>query len=228
MKKNNLVTAGLILIAVVVMGGAVLFAGHPSGAGSAQVAAPDSAAAVTPTADHEPSIGNPNAPLTLYYWHDFQCPFCGRFDTQTLPSLVSEYVNTGKLRIVFKDFVFLGPDSETAAEMSRAVWDTASSSYNAWQEAVYNHQGAEGSGWASRTNLIALTRTIPGIDADSVSSLMDKNASAYQAAVSADYAEGQKFGVSATPGFWIDGQSFSGAQSLAFFEQIINADLAKL
>jgi len=229
MNKNNRAIAISILIVAVVIGGAILYASmSSSNAGfGAQARNNNPASSTAPSAANEPFIGNPNAPLTLFYWHDFQCPFCGRFDTETLPALVSEYVSTGKLRIVFKDFVFLGPDSETTAIASRAVWDVASSSYDAWQNTIYAHQGREGSGWASRVNIIALTGTVPGINADKVSSLMDQNASAYQGEVSADYAEGQKFGISATPGFFLDGQTFSGAQPLAFFEQVINADLAK-
>ncbi|MBI2023890.1 thioredoxin domain-containing protein [Candidatus Giovannonibacteria bacterium] len=63
---------------------------------------------------NEPFIGDPNAPVTIAYWSDFQCPFCQRFEQNTLPTLVDQYVKTGKVKIVFKDFQFLGPDSQDA------------------------------------------------------------------------------------------------------------------
>ena len=72
---------------------------------------------------NEPFIGNTDAPVTLAYWADFQCPFCKRFDLQTLPTLVNQYVKNGKLKVIFKDFQFLGPDSQTAGLAAKAVWE---------------------------------------------------------------------------------------------------------
>jgi protein-disulfide isomerase len=229
--ENNRATIISLLIAAVLIGGALVYAGLSSGnrtgQGGAAAGQSSTHSAAAPTSANEPYLGSPHAPLTLYYWRDFQCPFCAKFDTQTLPALVSEYVNTGKLRVVFKDFVFLGPDSETAAEMSRAVWASASSSYDQWQQSIYASQGKENSGWASEQNLLTITATIPGVDVNKVIALMNENSSTYRTAANTDYVEGQQFGISATPGFWINGQSFSGDQPLAFFQQVINADLTK-
>ncbi len=212
-----------ILISAIIVAGAIVYVGVTSRGGSANTGAK----AAAPSIGNDPYIGNPSAPLTLYYWRDFQCPFCGKFDTQTLPALVSEYVDTGKLRIVFKDFVFLGSDSATAAGMSHAVWEASSSSYYAWQHAIFSAQGTEGSGWASPANLVAITKTVPGLDATSVVALMNKNGASYQADMNNDYLDAQRLGIQGTPGFWLDGQTLSGAQPIGFFEQIINADLAQ-
>ncbi len=191
-------------------------------------AAPTIAAAAppaTPGASNEPFIGNPNAPLTLYYWHDFQCPTCRAFDTQTLPSIVASYVKTGKLRIVFKDLILFGPDSVTAAELARAVWTVAPQRFYDWQHTVYLRQGPERSGWANRAHLVAITGSVAGIPVSKVTAVLDRNAADYRAVVTADQAEARQFGIRGTPGFWIDGQAFSGAQPFAFFQQILNADL---
>ncbi len=71
---------------------------------------------------NEPYIGNANAPVVMAYWMDYQCPFCRRFEQETLPTLIEKYVNTGKLKIVFKDFQFLGEDSQAAGLFANAVW----------------------------------------------------------------------------------------------------------
>jgi protein-disulfide isomerase len=224
--KRNCALAFSVLLALAVIGGEIAYAASP--ARSAHRGAPtQNVAAAVPSSLNEPFIGNPRAPLMLYYWHDFQCPDCDRFDTQTLPAIVSEYVKTGKLRIVFKDFVIFGADSETAAEVSRAVWAVAPSRFYDWQHTIYERQGAGHSGWASRANLLAITKSVPGIDVARVSALLDRNAASYRASVDADRAEGQRFGIKGTPGFWIDGQAFSGAQPLSFFQQILNADLSR-
>lgn len=176
---------------------------------------------------NEPYIGEENAPVVMAYWMDYQCPFCRRFETETLPTLVEKYVNTGKLKIVFKDFQFLGEDSTTAGLAENAVWETSPQSFGAWQKAMYENQDDENGGWGKKEDIIAMTRAIPGIDADQVSALMDQKKEAYQKELDEDNQEGGKFGVSGTPGFVIGDQSISGAQPTATFTQIIDALLEK-
>ncbi len=176
---------------------------------------------------NEPYIGNNNAPVVMAYWLDYQCPFCKKFETETLPTLIEKYVNTGKLRVVFKDYQFLGPDSATAGLAENAVWETAPQSFEVWNKAMYEKQDNENAGWGNKDDIIALTRTIPGIDADQVSALMDQKKEAYQKELDEDIQEGTKFGVSGTPGFVIGDQSISGAEPLSTFTQIIDALLKK-
>lgn len=176
---------------------------------------------------NEPFIGEENAPVVMAYWFDFQCPFCKRFETETLPTLIEKYVNSGKLKIVFKDFQFLGEDSITAGLAENAVWETSPQSFGAWQKAMYEKQDDENGGWGKKEDIIDLTRTITGIDADQVSNLMEQKKDVYQKELDEDSIEGRKFGVSGTPGFVIGDQSVTGAQPLSTFTQIIDALLGK-
>ena len=176
---------------------------------------------------NEPYLGDANAPIVMAYWLDFQCPFCQRFETETMPTLIEKYVKTGKLKIVFKDFQFLGEDSQIAGLAENAVWETAPQSYEAWHKAMYEKQDDENGGWGNKDDIIALTRTIPGIDADQVSVLMDQKKEVYQKELDEDNQEGTKFGVSGTPGFVIGDQSVSGAQPISTFTQVIDAILEK-
>ncbi len=100
----------------------------------------------------EPFVGNANAPMTIAFWSDFQCPYCKAFETggipqittpAAMPELVKNYVDTGKVKIVFKDLAFLGPDSDTAALWSRAVWELYPAQYMAWRTAMYEAQDGE-------------------------------------------------------------------------------------
>ena len=163
----------------------------------------------------------------MAYWLDFQCPFCQRFETETLPTLIEKYVNTGKLKIVFKDFQFLGEDSTTAGLAENAVWEIAPESYQAWHKAMYEKQDEENGGWGKKEDITALARTIPGIDADRVSALMEEKKEAYQKELDDDNQEGSKFGVTGTPGFVVGDQSISGAQPTSVFTQVIDALLEK-
>jgi protein-disulfide isomerase len=176
----------------------------------------------------EPFIGKTDAPVTLAYWLDFQCPFCQRFDLQTLPVLVEKYVNTGKLKVVFKDFQFLSEDSQTGGFAAHAVWELYPAKYFEWHTAMFEAQDEEHGGFGDKASIIALTRKISGIDADAVSRLMDQKNAEYQAEQDADKAEGAKFGVQGTPGFILGTQRVSGAQPIEVFSQLIDAELGKI
>lgn len=95
--------------------------------------------------DGAPFIGKADAPLTMAFWSDYQCPFCKAVEVggvqgiptaPSIPDIVAKYVDTGKLRIVFKNFAFLGQDSITAAEYEKAVWALYPDKYFAWRTAM--------------------------------------------------------------------------------------------
>ncbi|HEX8591464.1 MAG TPA: thioredoxin domain-containing protein [Candidatus Paceibacterota bacterium] len=82
--------------------------------------------------DTSPSHGSVDAPTVMAVWYDFQCSFCKRFEAETLAALEETHVATGKLRIVYKDFQFLGPASVEAGAYSRAVWEAYPDKWHAW------------------------------------------------------------------------------------------------
>ena len=92
---------------------------------------------------------------------------------------------------------------------------------------MFNKQDGENSGFGNKKDIINLTRTIPGINADKVSQLMESKKDEYQKEQDTDKAEGAKFGINGTPGFVIGTQAISGAQPASVFAQIIDAELNK-
>jgi len=170
-------------------------------------------------------IGNPHAPVTMAYWYDYQCPFCKRFETDVMPQLINDYVKTGKVKIVYKDFQFLGQDSQTAGLASRAVWEVAPDTFYQWHKAMYDKQDNENSGWGNKDDILALTKTILGSDADKVAQLMTSKQTEYQKAMDDDKAEGRGFGVNGTPGSIIGKQLIEGAQPYSAVKQLIELTL---
>src|SRR3989304_2006232 len=63
-----------------------------------------------------PMIGDTSAPITILEWGDYQCTYCYRFHESSLNTILDEYINSGKVNLVFKDFPLNGPDSVLAAE----------------------------------------------------------------------------------------------------------------
>lgn len=90
-------------------------------------------------------LGRPHAPVTLVEYADLQCPYCAAWARDALPAVVSDYVRTGRVRIVFRGLAFLGPDSELALRMVVAA-GTQNKLWNLLDE-LYAHQGYENSGW---------------------------------------------------------------------------------
>lgn len=184
---------------------------------------------------NSPYIGQTNAPVTMAYWSDFQCPFCKAVDVggvpqiplePSFPTIINEYVKTGKLKIVFKDFVFLGQDSITAAEYGRAVWALYPEKYYEWREAMFVAQDEEGDqGFGDAASIDALIKKIPGLDLAKIKADVAANKAKYDAAIQADTQEGSKFGIQGTPGFIIGKQSIDGAVPLSEFKKVIDSQL---
>ena len=70
-----------------------------------------------------PVMGDPNAPITILEWGDYQCTFCYKFHQNTLNVINEEFIETGKVKMIFKDYPLNGPDSKLAAEASYCAND---------------------------------------------------------------------------------------------------------
>jgi protein-disulfide isomerase len=233
--KLTLTTPIAIIIAGVIIAGAVLWGNHsgttvqatsPQQQAQAQ-AAPQQAADISKVKTAgEPTIGNANAPVTIAYWYDYQCPFCKQNEETVMTQIVKDYVDTGKIKIVFKDFQFLSEDSQRLGKVSRAVWDTDPSKFYQWHKSVYDNQGTENTGWATDAKILSITTGVLGAtEAQKVMQLAVKNADAYQKEMDADKAEGGAMGINGTPGTIIGKQLISGAQPYAAFKQAIDIAL---
>lgn len=173
----------------------------------------------------DPFVGKVDAPLTVVYWSDYQCPFCKKFDIETLGEVVKNYVDKGKVKVVFQDFQFLSKDSFTLAVVGRAVWEAYPEKYFDWREAMFKNQGQEHSGYATEEYIKRVTTSVPGIDMSKIQSLIDKNNDAYMAAIEADKAEAAKYGVNGTPGIIAGKRLISGHVSYPSFSAALDAEL---
>ena len=228
-KPNPYLVPFAIVVAGIMIAGAVMYSQTPRGGGGATGVPVEQKVNVKDVdTNGEPFIGKTDAPLTLVYWLDFQCPFCQRFDLQTLPVLIEKYVNTGKLKVVFKDYQFLSEDSHTGGLAAHAVWELYPAKYFEWHTAMFEAQDEEHGGFGDKASIIALTRKVSGIDENAISRLMEQKKAEYQAEQDADKAEGAKFGVQGTPGFILGTQRVSGAQPIEVFSQLVDEELAKL
>lgn len=216
-----------VILAGVFIGGAVIWNGSHPATGTTTTGtgtAPSVNIADVKTAG-EPFIGDANAPVTIAEWSDYQCPFCKQFELTTLPQIVQNYVADGKVKIVYKDFAFLGPDSMVDAEYARAIWALYPSQWAAWRTALYTQEPEENSLSAADnlTFLATVTNSVSGISLAAVKANVAANQATYDAAINADKAEAANFGISATPSFVIGTQMIAGAYPYATFQTALDA-----
>ncbi|MFA7302726.1 MAG: DsbA family protein [Candidatus Paceibacterota bacterium] len=186
-----------------------------------------------------PFIGKADAPLTIAFWSDFQCPFCKAFETggipqindrtpAAFPQIVKDYVETGKVKIVFMDFAFLGNDSTVATQYGQAVWKLYPEQYFVWRTAMYEAQDEEGDeGFGDAASIDKLNASIAGLDVAKIAADVAANKAAYNAVAEADKAEGAKVGIDSTPSIVIGTQLIKGAYPYANFKAAIDAELSK-
>ncbi len=188
----------------------------PSATAQAQ-ATPDRFAALARRHPEDPmALGKPDAPVVMIAYSDFQCPFCGKFARDTEPELIRKYVDTGILRIEWRDFPYLGPESMTAALAARAAGEQG----KFWQfhDELYRTPGAPNSGRLTEEYLVGVATKI---NLDVAKFRADLGSPTVKGGVQRDFDEGQNIGVTGTPAFLVNGKPIIGAQPTAQFEQAI-------
>ncbi|MGI9567727.1 MAG: DsbA family protein [Nitrosopumilus sp.] len=145
-----------------------------------------------------PILGSSDAPITVLEWGDYQCTFCYRFHQDTLDKIDEDFIKTGKVKLVFKDFPLNGPDSVMAAEASYCANDQKK--YWQYHDELYKNWGGEKTGWITQWSLNAFGTTV-GLDLEKFNKCLDEHK--YQQKVNQLYQQGQEIGIDATPSFLI-------------------------
>jgi len=168
-----------------------------------------------------PVLGSASAPITIVEFGDYQCEACYHWYHNTRADIIDNYIETGKVNLVFIDLPFLGRDSITAAQATYCADDQGK--YWEYHETLYNFQEAIDNGWASKDRLVSFAFNLD-MNMDEFNDCMDS--SKYAKRVKANYDESQRFGAEATPTFLIispDGavKKITSAQPYSVFSQVI-------
>ena len=178
-------------------------------------------------------LGNANAPVTIVEYGDYQCPFCTRYFSQIQPLIKSQYIDTGKAKMVFRDFPFLGPESTAAANAAQCagdqgkLWSYHDALYTAKIGDENTNQNAENDGFFTRAEFLSLAGQV-GLNVPTFTTCLDGNQDAN--AVAAEKAAAVAVGVASTPTTIVNGKmvteadgSDAGADPTAVFQAISNA-----
>jgi len=168
-----------------------------------------------------PIVGNPNAPITILEWGDFQCTFCYRFHESSLDIIQREYIETGIANLVFKDFPLNGPDSVLAAEAAYCAEDQGK--YWSYHDELYANWAGERTGWITDDSLNQFAITAD-LDIEKFNSCLDDHK--YRQRVLDLEQFGREIGIDATPSFLIFNDEkiikITGNQPIDVFRKVID------
>ena len=168
--------------------------------------------------DDDAVKGDPDAPVTIIEWSEFECPYCARFYNQAYSQIIKEYVDTGKVKIVFRDYpLSFHKNAQKAAEAAECAGDQEK--YYAMHDKLFE-EGVVGGVDTFKKYAVDL-----GLDSTEFDNCLDSGKHAEE--VAKDMAAGQAAGISGTPGFLINGKLVSGAQPFENFKAIIDAELGE-
>ena len=179
------------------------------------------------TENGSPLLGDANAPITLVEFGDYQCHFCNVFFHNTEPSILENYVETGKVKIIFKDFTIIGPDSVTAAHAAHCAEDQGK--FWEYHDILYNHWTGENNGWASSENLLGFAQQIE-LNIDEFTQCMLNED--HTTIITQSNSDARTLGLTGTPSFFVIGKDnvitkIYGAQPYENFKRIFDSELEK-
>ena len=209
-----------IVLAGVIIAGAIVFthrtdsiaAGEKAQVGDAVQVATDYKSLEA----NAPMLGNPDAPVAIVEFADYQCPFCGRFYQGAAKDIIEKYVKTGKARLYYRDFAFLGDESNWAAQAARCAGDQGK--YWEYHDYLFSHQNGENEGAFTKDHLKSFAREV-GLNSGEFTTCLDSGKHAQD--VISDTEMGRKFGVTGTPTSFVNGKIVQGAVPFSQIEPVI-------
>ncbi|MDH7488785.1 MAG: DsbA family protein [Anaerolineae bacterium] len=168
--------------------------------------------------DDDPVKGSPDAPVTIVEFSEFQCPYCGYYSREVFPKIDEAYIKTGKVKYVFRDFpLSFHSNAQKAAEAAGCAGQQGK--FWEYHDVLFAHQDA--------LDIPSLKQYAAdlGLDTAQFDACLDSGTMAKE--VAGDAADGQTYGVSGTPAFFVNGIRLNGAQPFEAFQELIEEELAK-
>ena len=220
-----------VLIGLFIVGGVLYFSGGYSQQPSGPNNPPEK---VSASIDDDAVLGNEDAPVTIIEFSDYQCPFCRKFWTETLPLIKSEYIDTGKVKFVYRDFplIDLHPMAVSSAEAAECVREIAGNdaAYFEYHDKIFGEQNIIDSGSLEGPVRSTVTYTTTDLKnwaqeiGYNINNCLDSGK--FKGEVQKDLADGIAAGGQGTPYFVINDVPLSGAHPFSAFKQIIESELA--
>lgn len=223
---SKFIIPGAIILAGVLVSMAVIYSNGGFGRPAADIGSGVKPQEQTDVSvDDDAFLGDKDAPVVMIEFSDFQCPFCRSFWRDTLPLIKSEYIDTGKVKFVYRDFpLSFHPGAMPAAQASECAREQG----KFWEmhDRIFIEQDKQGGG-TIQFDASDVKRWANSVvsDTNRFNSCLDSEK--YSEEVNNDVKDGQAAGVTGTPGFFINGRLVVGAQPFSAFKSIIDEELNK-
>ena len=216
--RNILIVAGGV-VAVAAIAAGVYFGTRPPTAGPAPVAVAATAdkAALMDVLPTDHVLGNPKAPVTIIEYASLTCSHCAHFHTQILPELKKKWIDTGKVKLIYRDY----PLDQVAVKAAQIAECAGKDKYFGVLDIIFRGQPT----WATGTDPVAeLAKPlrIAGLGENEIKACLANDA--MMNAVLNDYRSGETLGVNSTPTLFIGGKLYRGSRSV----EDLDAELGKL
>jgi len=168
-------------------------------------------------------LGKADAPVTIFEYASLTCPHCADFDEHTLPKLKADWIDTGKARLIFRDFP-LDQAAVRAAQLARCA---PPEQFYALVDALFHSQNNWGTGKIDKVEgSLAKLAKVAGMSDEQFAACM-KDEDAQKHVLDSRLEAEQQYKVSSTPTFFINGTRIEGAQPYAQFEKVLTQAAAK-
>nr|WP_193433326.1 DsbA family protein [Virgibacillus necropolis] len=178
-----------------------------------------------PSIDGQPTLGDPNAPVTVVEFGDFKCPACKVWGTNIFPQLVSDYVETGKVKFSFINVLFHGEESKLASLAAESVYNQNPDAYWEFHKALFKAQPSENhdSKWVTTEKILEVASEIPTIDTSKLKSAIENQDAIDE--VNKDAKMVTDFGVQLTPTIVVNGTVIEDPFDYEAIKQAIEKEL---
>jgi len=203
-QRSRLITIGLVTLGAIFLA-YVFIAPNLKPVGEIATAVPKEHPQAEGTA-----LGDPNAPVKIDIFEDFQCPSCRTFTEEVGPQLIETYVATGQVYYVFHHYAFL--DTNTVTKESQQAANAAmcaneQGKFWEYHDVLFANWNGENQGAFSDRRLLAFAETVDGLDIDAFTACFEEDR--YEDDIKADFELGQQMGVTGTPSVFVNGEIIS-------------------
>jgi len=175
----------------------------------------------------DPVLGDANAPVTIIEFSDYQCPFCRMFWKDTFPRLRKEYIETGTVKFVFRDF----PQSHAHREATLAAMasECADDQGKYWEyhDKLFGEQDRRRRGTVVDLKASDLKKWAADIGVEPAAFAACLDSEKYKDEVAADFEDARALGFDGTPVFFVNGRLLAGAHPFDTFKKVIEEVLAQ-
>ncbi len=226
MKRLRPRLAAALLLSVLALAGCAASGSGPARLGPTTARQTGTAANSPPTGEQR-GMGSSDAPITVIEYSDFQCPFCARFASDTQAQLQQEYIDTGKVRFLYRDLPLT--DIHPGALLAAHVANCAAEQGSFWPMHDQLVQGAAARAWGQGDmndfNVFMGYAAALQLDVGKLQSCVQNNQFASQ--IQADMREATALGIRSTPTFVVNGQLLVGAQPIGVWRQALDGMLTQ-